>query len=336
MVLQFSNRCLLFETLQYIRRQIHIIKLQGVKNRRRDPGHEVAEIHARGRGEPIPRFLGEAEDAQVAHADVHRHVAEPGEEHDVPKCELGLAGKRIAALPDVVLGTASTGQPSEWISVSGSIDELPKADQAERQEHSQHPRRGEVGEPRQRFVPKGRDGRERNSRRRRTAMTHPTLLGQASLSGGIGKLNHTPTAVAETVIIDPARMQNIAPLARLYSVTSLRPRDFFELVVERQPGPRGDRRGQERPAQHGQHVAQQQADDQVERADARRRRTAGRSSARSRRMLAGVHADEAAEAQQAAARAPARVRIRRRHCRLGCSSVMGVAPPEMFDGWCVK
>ena len=56
-----------------------------------------------------------------------------------------------------------------------------------------------------------------------TARTQPILLGSVSVSSGIGKSNHTPTAVAETVIIAPARKQNMTPLAKLYSVTNLRP-----------------------------------------------------------------------------------------------------------------
>ncbi len=84
----------------------------------------------------------------------------------------------------------------------------------------------------------------------------------------MGNLNHTPSAVAETVTMAPARKQNITPLARLYSVTSLPAADLLQLVVERQARPRGDRAQQEDPAQHGQHVAHDQADDDVERADA--------------------------------------------------------------------
>ena len=41
------------------------------------------------------------------------------------------------------------------------------------------------------------------------------LLGYRSFSPGMGNLNQTPTAVADTVIMAPARKQNITPLARL-------------------------------------------------------------------------------------------------------------------------
>jgi len=48
-----------------------------------------------------------------------------------------------------------------------------------------------------------------------TTTTHPTLFGSLSSRLGIGKSTQTPTAVADTVIIEPARKQNITPLARL-------------------------------------------------------------------------------------------------------------------------
>ncbi len=59
-----------------------------------------------------------------------------------------------------------------------------------------------------------------------TVTTHPTLFGQVSLSAGIEMSNQTPTAVALTVTMAPARKQNISPFARLYAVTSVRPQIF--------------------------------------------------------------------------------------------------------------
>ncbi len=57
-------------------------------------------------------------------------------------------------------------------------------------------------------------------------MIHPMLLGYLSLNSGMGNLNQTPSAVADTVTMAPARKQNITPFARLYSVTSCRPQIF--------------------------------------------------------------------------------------------------------------
>ena len=48
-----------------------------------------------------------------------------------------------------------------------------------------------------------------------TTITHVTLLGITSVSLGISILVGTPTAVAETVIMDPAKKQKRIPLAML-------------------------------------------------------------------------------------------------------------------------
>ena len=51
-------------------------------------------------------------------------------------------------------------------------------------------------------------------------------LGMVSVNLGIGISKGIPTAVAETVIIDPAKKQNKIPLARLYPVTNFLPHIF--------------------------------------------------------------------------------------------------------------
>ena len=48
-----------------------------------------------------------------------------------------------------------------------------------------------------------------------TATTQPTPVGSVSVSCGIRNLNHTPSAVADTVIIAPANTVNMTPLAVL-------------------------------------------------------------------------------------------------------------------------
>ena len=48
-----------------------------------------------------------------------------------------------------------------------------------------------------------------------TTMIHVTLLGITSVSLGISIPVGTPTAVAETVIMEPAKKQNNTPLATL-------------------------------------------------------------------------------------------------------------------------
>ena len=49
----------------------------------------------------------------------------------------------------------------------------------------------------------------------KTTMIHVILLGITSVSFGISKPVGTPTAVADTVIMDPAKKQNNTPLATL-------------------------------------------------------------------------------------------------------------------------
>ena len=48
-----------------------------------------------------------------------------------------------------------------------------------------------------------------------TMITHVTPLGMVSVNLGMGISNGIPTAVADTVIIDPAKKQNKIPLAKL-------------------------------------------------------------------------------------------------------------------------
>ena len=48
-----------------------------------------------------------------------------------------------------------------------------------------------------------------------TISTQGAPLGMVSFKAGIGKLNGMPTAVVETVIIEPAKKQNKTPLATL-------------------------------------------------------------------------------------------------------------------------
>ena len=51
-------------------------------------------------------------------------------------------------------------------------------------------------------------------------------LGKVSVSFGMGISKGIPTAVADTVIIEPAKKQNKIPLAKLYPVTNFLPHIF--------------------------------------------------------------------------------------------------------------
>ena len=59
-----------------------------------------------------------------------------------------------------------------------------------------------------------------------TITTQVIPLGIVSVNLGIGILKGIPTAVAETVIIEPAKKQNKIPFARLYPVTNFLPQIF--------------------------------------------------------------------------------------------------------------
>ena len=73
--------------------------------------------------------------------------------------------------------------------------------------------------------------------------------------------------------------------------------DLLQLEVERESRPRGDGGAHEDPTRHGQEIAHEQADDNIVRADAGGDEQRPDHQLGSGRMFAGVHADEAAEAQ---------------------------------------
>ena len=73
--------------------------------------------------------------------------------------------------------------------------------------------------------------------------------------------------------------------------------NFLKLIVERQPHARRDRRGHERPAQHGEQIADEQAHHEVDGTHARRHEQRADHQLRARRVFAGVLADETAEAE---------------------------------------
>src|SRR5699024_4039300 len=61
----------------------------------------------------------------------------------------------------------------------------------------------------------------------KTVMIHPKLVGNQSPSVGIAIPNGSPTAVADTAIIAPARKQNIRALTTLKIDASLEPQIFL-------------------------------------------------------------------------------------------------------------
>src|SRR5699024_5862768 len=62
---------------------------------------------------------------------------------------------------------------------------------------------------------------------RKTVTIHPKLVGNQSPSVGIAIPNGSPTAVADTAIIAPARKQNIRALTTLKIDASLEPQIFL-------------------------------------------------------------------------------------------------------------
>ncbi len=107
--------------------------------------------------------------------------------------------------------------------------------------------------------------------------------------------------------------------------------DFLQLVVQREPGPRGDGRREGHPTEHGQQVAQQQTHDQIEGAHARGDEQRADHQLRARHVFAGVHAHEALEPQQRRWGTGSRSNS---PMVADCSSVM-VLPPHGKDLRCV-
>ena len=136
------------------------VQLERVEQRRRDPGHEVPDVHAGRGGDPVPGLAGEAEDRQVGHPDVHRHVAEPGEEGDVPEGELDLARQGIAAGPDASPSPPTRSRPPTSTPSSRAAT-MPKP----RKTRTIHGR-GDVGEAGDALVAVGRDDRDHAADRR--------------------------------------------------------------------------------------------------------------------------------------------------------------------------
>ena len=131
-------------------------QLHDVEDRGGDPRDVVTEIHARRARDAVPGFPRVAQDGKIGHADVHRHVAEPGEEHRVPEGELDLARQRIAAGPDRGLGLRPQipQRPDA---------ELAQADEAKRDEHQHHPRRRDVRDVRHEHITVGGHDRDRRA-----------------------------------------------------------------------------------------------------------------------------------------------------------------------------
>jgi hypothetical protein len=59
-----------------------------------------------------------------------------------------------------------------------------------------------------------------------TIITQVIPLGMVSVNLGIGISAGIPTALADTVIIDPAKKQNKISLAKLYATTNFLPQIF--------------------------------------------------------------------------------------------------------------
>ena len=74
--------------------------------------------------------------------------------------------------------------------------------------------------------------------------------------------------------------------------------DLLELEVKRQPRARGDGRGEEGPAQHREQVAEQQAEDEVEGADAGGQKQRADHQFRAGDVLAGELADVVLQPEQ--------------------------------------
>ena len=220
---------------------------------------------------------------------MHRHVAEPGEEHGVPEGELHLARQRIAACPDHRL--RGIPQPTTRIHA-----ELTQPDETKGEKHEHHPRRGDIGHARHEGIPvRGYQGHRAPEQQNGddpsqavgidvVQLRHREVEPHAKRSRRDG--DHRAGQEAEHHAVGQV-VGDSEPAAA----------DSFELVIQRQARARRDRRRHEHPAEDRQQVADEQPDDEIERADAggHEQRTDHQLGARG--VLAGVLADKAPEPQ---------------------------------------
>ena len=179
---------------------------------------------------------------------------------------------------------------------SSEVDaDLAQPDEPERDEHQHHPRRGDVRDARHDLVAVGRDDGDERAHRQRPPRPSRRCSGRGRDSCGIEMSNQTPDRRRVDRDHRAGEEAEHHAVGEVVDRHQLAPADLLELVVERQARARGDGRGQQRPAEHGEQVADEQSADEVDGAHARGHEQRADHQLGAGRVLAGVLADEAPE-----------------------------------------
>ncbi len=186
---------------------------------------------------------------------MHGHVAEPGEERNVPEGEFHLAGKWIAPFPDV--GRGKRPKIGERIDLRVCFGhEFAQGDQPESNEDQRHPRRRDIRNERYEVVAIcGNDCHQHADAQDRQ---HPADARRIDIfERGHGKINpHSDGGGGhgDHRTSEEAKHHPIGEVVKGHQVT---PADLFELVVQREPGAGSYWRREKSPTQYGEQVAHQ-------------------------------------------------------------------------------
>ena len=220
---------------------------------RADPGHVVAEQHAKRGIDAVPRAFGEAEQGHVRQPDVHRQVADPGEARDVPEADfLGRVGRNAG--PDLQFG-----EIPERLQIAEET-ELLDGDHRPDDEHQEHPggaERGELGE-----ALESEDRQQDDNGADADGDDHepgvgrqPSGLGRDAEGNPHGRGRDGDHASGEHAV-----EQGVEDVVNDHHH---RPADLAEVPVECQSRVDGNRRADQRPGEDGQEVSQEEPDKDV-------------------------------------------------------------------------
>ncbi len=127
------------------------MKLISKKDRSSQPCHKMPYIHPRRRGNSIPAFLRITKNGQVAHPYMHRHIAEPRKEHDMPESKFNLPRQWLAALPDMSI--RQTPEVAKRFNFhAGNVNKLFQTNKSKCQKNQNHPWRSNIRKLRNHFV----------------------------------------------------------------------------------------------------------------------------------------------------------------------------------------
>ncbi len=226
---------------------------------------------------------------------MHRHIGKPGKEHDMPEGEFDLAGKGLASFPDGRVGEV----PEILKPVDGGAGdgyEIAQADEAEGEEDEDHPGGGIVGETRDKGISGGGD--EGNDRAHAEHGEDPAdTVGKEVIEAGHREPEPDPDGGGRDRHHRSGEKAEHDPVDEIVDDDEPAPADLFQLIIEGQAGPGGDRGGHEGPAEDGEEVPDDEPEDKVDCADSGGDKEGADHQLRSGGMLTGILAEEIAEAK---------------------------------------